>query len=396
MSDGYYDPATAEFVEWPDRDEPEPFPLPLESFHREEVIRAEPEPRPALESAAAWAQPFALSLEEFIAEKSETPAALLGDEQENLLPTTGLMIVVAKGGRGKTTMFVEATLHLASGVDWLGFKIGRALNVLFIENEGPQEPFRAKLEQKLEAWPHELNGKVFVHTLNWGAFTLADQAQVAGLRACIEDNEIDVMIGDPLDSLGVEGVGSPEDTRKFMALMRSVGLFRDVAFLLLHHPRKEGAQDELDEAAGAWGGKPDSMLRLEKRDGDRARLSFPKIRWSRRGTRPALILAFDPETETFTVAHEEEDVERDYLAEIEARLLEQPWRTPKEIAAPKKDGGIGANVDTVKRELEANPDRFDSRTGRQAKEVGRSASATVWKVTRPSESPESPSDSREE
>jgi AAA domain len=329
------------------------------------------------------AEPFALALETFIAEKSETPPALIGDASENLLPATGLMIVVAKGGKGKTTLIVETTLHLASGVDWFGFAIGRPLRVLFIENEGPREPFRAKFEQKLQAWPHELKGAVFVHTFDWGSFTLAAAEHAARLRAFVEENEIDVVIGDPLDSLGVDGVGSPEDTRKFMALMGRVGLFQNVAFLLLHHPRKEGAREELDEAAGSWGGKPDSMLRLEKLEGNRARLSFPKIRWSRRGTRRALILAFDPETESFSVAHEEEDEERDYPAEVEALLVDtEKWLTVKEIAAPTKDGGIGANDVTVKKALEAHPDRFVSRTGDAAKEVGRHPAATVWQNVR--------------
>jgi len=191
-----------------------------------------------------------------------------------------------------------------------------------------------------------------------------------------------------LDSLGIDGVGSPEDTRKFMELMSGAGLFRDVAFLLLHHPRKETSQDELDEVSGAWGGKPDTMLRLEKLDGNRGRLPFPKIRWSRLGTRKALILGFDPES--FSVVAEEEDEERDYAAEIEELLADGTWRITKEIAAPKKDGGIGANVDTIKRELEAQPDRFQSCSGEEAKQLGRDPKATLWQCrTRPSESDES-------
>jgi AAA domain len=331
-------------------------------------------------------RPFALPLDEFIAAKSETPPALVGDETENLLPAFGLLILFAKGGKGKTTMIVDAALHFASGVDWLGFTIARPLRVLFIENEGPREPFRAKLELKRKLWQHELRGAIYVQTFEWGAFTLADNNDVERLRVYCAENEIDVVIGDPLDSLGVDGVGSPEDTRKFMALMGQAGLFRTVAFLLLHHPRKEGSKDELDEVSGAWGGKPDTMLRLDKLDGNRARLSFPKVRWSRRGTRPAYILAFDPDTEGFTVAHEEENEERDYVAELEELLADGVWRIVKEIAAPKEDGGIGANVDKIRAILEGNPDRFLSCNGKQ---VGRSALATVWQRTQRSESVES-------
>jgi hypothetical protein len=90
------------------------------------------------------------------------------------------------------------------------------------------------------------------------------------------------------------------------------------------------------------------------------------------------------------VVAEEEDEERDYAAEIEELLSDGTWRITKEIAAPKKDGGIGANVDTIKRELEANPDRFLSCTGEEAKRLGRDPKATLWQCrTRPSESDES-------
>ena len=332
---------------------------------------------------AVDAVPFAVDLDDFIAARSEAPAALIGDESEVILPRAGLLILFGKGGRGKTTAIIDFAFHAASGVDWLGFEVAHPLRVLLVENEGPQEPFRAKLEWKRESWGHEIAGSLFIQTLNWGAFSLTDGKQAARLRSFIEENEIDLVIGHPLDSLGLEGAGSPENTRRFMELMSDVGLFRSVAFALLHHPRKEGAQDELDEAAGSWGGKPDTMLRLERRDGNRARLSFPKVRWSRRGTRPAYILSFDPETESFTVAHEEEDEERDYLAEIKALLADGKARTKKEIAAPKKDGGIGAKEETVESELESHRDVCVSHTGEEAKALGRSPLATVWVLARP-------------
>jgi hypothetical protein len=176
-----------------------------------------------------------------------------------------------------------------------------------------------------------------------------------------------------------------------MRRLGETGLFRDVAWWLLAHARKEGASDELDEISGAWGGRPDTLLMLDKRDGNRARLSFPKIRWSRRGSRNAYILAFDPDTETFNVAAEEGD-ERDYIAEIEQLLGDGAWRTAREIAAPKDDG-IGANADTVKDTFETHPDHFVSVNG---KDVGRSPRATVWQLTRASESVESVTDFRTE
>jgi hypothetical protein len=335
-------------------------------------------------------RPFALPLDEFIAEKTDTPPALVGDEAEILLPAAGLLILFARGGKGKTTKTVDACYHYVSGIDYDGYPVSRPLRILFVENEGPREPFRRKLELKRKVWPHEIKGAIHVCTFNWGAITLKDSTHVQLLRDYIVAHEIDLVVGDPLDSLGLDGVGSPEDTREFMRLLGETGLFRDVAWWLLAHARKEGAQDELDEISGAWGGRPDTMLMLSKQAGNRARLSFPKIRWSRRASRPALILEFDPDTESFSVVGEEAAEERDYLAEVDAFLDEHVWKTAKEIAT-----GISANVDRVRNLLEANADLFVSRTGSEAKEVGRHPSATVYaKVTRGSESPESPRDFR--
>lgn len=338
--------------------------------------------------------PFALPLEQFIEERIDTPVALVGDEQVAVLPGSGLVILFARGGKGKTTLTVDAGFHFASGIAWLGFPVERPLRILLVENEGPREPFRQKLDLKFKVWPHPITGAIHVATVNWGAVTLKNSDHVCRLRDYVLEHEIDLVIGDPLDSLGLDGVGSPEDTREFMRRLGETGLFRDVACWLLAHARKEAASDELDEIPGAWGGRPDTMLMLDKRDGNRARLSFPKIRWSRRGSRAAYLLAFDPDTEGFSVVREEEPEERDYLAEITNLLGDDRWRTAKEIAASKEAGGIGANVDTVKTLLSNNPDHFESRTGDAAKELGRNQNATLWGLTRPSASPESHADSQ--
>jgi AAA domain len=339
--------------------------------------------------AAGPDEPFALSLEEFIAAKSDMPTVLVGDATEAIIPVAGLLIQYAKGGRGKTTETVDAVFHFASGIDWLGFPVARPLRVLLIENEGPRELFREKLAVKRERWPHQINGAIFVYTENWGALRLTNG--VERLRAFIEQERIDLVIGDPLDSLGVNGVGSPEDTREFVELLKGCGLFRDVAFWLNHHGRKLEAGDELDEISGAWGGRPDTMLKLDKLEGNRGRLSFPKVRWSRRGSRPALILAFDPETESFAVVGEDQAAEddRDYRAEVIAYLSEHPLRTAKQIAAPKEpkkpedEPGIGASEITVKEILEAEPETFELVTGEDAAALGRKHNAKLYLLRQP-------------
>jgi hypothetical protein len=336
----------------------------------------------------ATIRPFALELDEFIAARSDAPPALIGDDEDTLLPARGLLILVAKGGKGKTTLVIDQAFHLASGIEWLGFPVPRPLRILFVENEGPREPFRRKIEKKRECWPHPIDGAIYVHDQDWGQARLNEAEFVNRLNKFRIEHEIDLVIGDPLDTLGMEGVGSPEDTRNMVACLQRAGLFSAVAWELPHHSRKESVRDAVDEASGAWAGKPDTLLVLEKQKGNRARLSFPKVRWSRRGERGAYVLGFHPETESFELVDVESTEERDRSAPIVELLTERPHLTAKEISS--SEDGIGANVDRVRDELKAHPDRFAAHTGDEAKALGRHPSATVWELTRPSESPESP------
>jgi hypothetical protein len=334
---------------------------------------AEPPPMPA-------GATFALDLDEFIADRSELPAALIGGDDDVLLPTAGLLLEFAKGGRGKTTLTLELAFHCASAVSWLGFPIRRALRVLFIENEGPRESFRAKLERKRRSWPHPILGALKFQTMAWGALSLQDPGHLEHLRRYVEGERIDLVIGDPLDSLGLAGVGSPQDTREFMQLLARVGLFTDVAFILLAHPRKELTADELDEIAGAWGGRPDTMLRLAKLDGSRARLSFPKFRWSRESEHPAFILSFDAATDSFSFVAKEHagPAERDVAGEIRALLQRNPWRTATEISRPTEEGGIGLRRPVVQAILEQPDSGFVQQPGSV---VGRHPNAVCWATT---------------
>ena len=71
------------------------------------------------------------------------------------------------------------------------------------------------------------------------------------------------------------------------------------------------------------------------------------------------------------------------IAEIAELLGDGTWRIVKEIAAkkdaePPEKPGIGANEKAVDRVLKENPDRFESRTGEDAFELGRRRDAVLW------------------
>jgi hypothetical protein len=333
----------------------------------------------AARGAAEPERPFSLPIHEFVALECPTVEPLIVDtDGRPVIAQHSLTLLGALGGAGKTTLFVELALHLAAGVDYLCFSIPAPVSVLLIENEGPEEMFALKLEEKLATFPHPLKARVHVCTIDWGAFTLGDDQMRQRLREELAEYQYDLVFGDPLDSLGIEGVGSPEDTRKFFALMKETGLHKSVSWWLNTHPRKEETKEALNEIAGAWGGKPDAVLLLKMLADDRSQVRFPKLRWAKRGKRPAILLAFDVATETFTFLAEEEEVDRDYLAEIVALLADGEWRTVREIA--DKDDGIGASDKTIKKLLEAHPDVVESRTGDAAKQLGRHQNSVLWQL----------------
>jgi hypothetical protein len=332
-----------------------------------------------LPGVLSLSRPFSMPLREFVALERPNVEPLLTDtDGRTIVARHSLTLLGAIGGSGKTTWFVELALYLAAGVDYLCFQVPRPVSVLLIENEGPEHMFADKLAAKLASFPHELKARIDVVTLDWGGFSLADDAHRAQLRDEIAAHGYDLVFGDPLDSLGIDGVGSPEDTRNFLELMKETGLNKNVAFWLNTHPRKEETREALNEIAGAWGGKPDTVLLLKMLADDRTQIRFPKLRWAKRGKRPAILLGFDPDTESFTYLGEEDEALRDYIAEVTALLADGAWRIVKEIASPKD--GIGASVDTVKHLLETHPDVFESRTGDEARAVGRHFNATVWQL----------------
>jgi putative DNA primase/helicase len=349
----------------------------------DEEPRSESEPDSDPDSAD---RPFALPIKEFIKLEREQREPILADaDGRTVVGLLSLTLLGALGGHGKTTWAIDLFLHMAAGVDFAPFTIPEPVSVLVIENEGPEQLFADKLAARLEHFPHELKARLDVCTFDWGGFSLADETHRERLICEIAERGYDLIFGDPLDSLGIEGVGSPEDTRKFLALMKETGLNKTVAWWLNTHPRKEETKEALNEISGAWGGKPDSVFLMRMLDDDRTQLRQPKLRWARRGKGPTLLFAFDADTEAFSFIGEQSEEERDYLAEVRGLLADGVWRIVKEIASPHAAGGIAANDKIVKKVLEEHPDVFESRTGEDAKSLGRKPQATVWQLRREDE-----------
>lgn len=343
--------------------------------------------------------PVFLDAYEFVAREVQNPDSLLGTKERAILARGSLSIFAGRPGTGKTTCVLDMACHLAAGLPWppaddserapVPWDCPHPLRIALIVNEGPEGMFQAKLQDKLERFPHsisEAGGKLVVQAWRWGAFSFADRDAYRRAQEQLHEEDIDLVIGDPLLTLGPEGVGSPRETSDFVQLLVPLGLKTHRAFLFLHHfrERAESTDDELSRLSGAWGGHLDTLLTLSATSKkDHLRLAYPKLRWWLGAQTPdPIILGKVYNVQGFEALAEEGDVTllepkiAEYLAELRSSSGSSPktaWRTADEIRK-----AIQARRSDVLKALEGAQHLFVSVTGQGAKELGRAPKATLW------------------
>lgn len=355
--------------------------------HLREVLDSDPGPEWAQSlnghAITDLAETFALTAHDFAHLEEPEPVPLLGSADMNILPQHGLAILAGKAGGGKTTLTLDLAFALASGLPWPAVDVDKALHpiecarplsVLLIENEGPPAMFRKKLRAKIESWSHPIVGQIWVQTWRWGSFSFQQTDAAVKAGAFLEEHNVDLVIGDPLASLGLDGVGSPKETREFLGHLKLLGLWNSRSFFFLHHFRKDPADDDIDQLQGAWGGHLDTLMVLKATAStDQLRLSFPKLRWAMDERKP-MLLGKVRATASFEYLGDEGDP-RVLEPSIVELLRDGVWRTAPEIS--RKDSGVGARRDAVKQCLESNAHLFRSVSGDV---VGRSAKAVCWQL----------------
>ena len=294
------------------------------------------------------------------------------------ISAAGLGLLAGRPGTGKTTLLLDIICHLAAGQAWPPVDPEQAsrapepwpcpkpLRIAMIENEGPIAMFQAKVQDKLERFPHSIRkagGQILIQTLNWGAFSFADRGVIDRVRGELDEHGIDLVVGDPLASLGLEGVGSPAETMAFVNLLRPLGLGTNRAFLFLHHfrERAEKGEDEVARLSGAWGGHLDTLITLAASGRqDQARLAYPKLRWNKVENPPPIILGRVYNTRSFEALAEESDpglleplLTRWFEEQRDADSPRKGWGTATEIAK-----GVSRKRVVVEKTLEGAPHLF--------------------------------------
>lgn len=240
--------------------------------------RATPDP-PGRGGTAQEASPHVLRfvpLDEFAAVNEPSAEALLGDDENTILPAGGTLMFYGDGGAGKTTLEVDLVLHLATGRSWLGIDVPRPVKVAVIENEGPRGKFRDKLERKLAGWAGaDVGDRCHVLEDPWARLSFAEESHRAALAGAIGDGGFEVVVANPLSRLGTQGGGTLDEVGAFMAYLELVRaeLERPVAFWLVHHENKAG------DVSGAWEGVVDTLAHVQAQGNGATRVFWQKVRW---------------------------------------------------------------------------------------------------------------------
>lgn len=283
-----------------------------------------------------------VTLGEFVAAHEDDTDPAIGTVGNVLLPYGGLVIVGGEGGASKTTFTIDAVAHICSGTAWMGFPVQRPLRALLIENEGSRSEFRKKLNDKVAAWQGApFTDNVIVLEEPWASFTFTNPHHVRALREFVNSNHIDLVVADPLDSLGVEGAGKPEETREFIRRLKDCGLHnpdRPLAFWLLHHFNKVGHKSVVQQLSGAWGGHPDTILGIEMGDAQTTKLTWAKLRWATPPKEKTVVLHWDVPARGFTAIDTKFSIDK-----LRQEVLGYVTANPGHATSRIQKGVIGGN-----------------------------------------------------
>lgn len=263
-------------------------------------------------------------------------AALVGTEDNVLVPEGGDVMFYGDGGAGKTTLMIDLALHLTAGDRWLGIGVGRPVRVGIVENEGPRALFRAKLRRKLRTWEGSaLGDRLQLLEEPWSKVSV-DVAEVReALAVQIAELELDALLVGPVTRSGMNEAGTLQQVRDYTNLLAEVrsASGRRVTFLLAHHENRGGS------VSGAWEGAVDTLFHVQAQGNGQTRLLVQKARWSPEHHKQKLQLAWVA-GEGFKVIDEEERDDNTVADEILEFVREHPgtgWNKVDEAVAGKGD-----------------------------------------------------------
>jgi hypothetical protein len=263
------------------------------------------------------------------------------------------LVLGAHTGEGKTSMALQMVRALTGEGEFLDWR-GTGGRVLVLDAEQGLRTVKRRLR---EAGLDERDDVHYVRVPD-GLALDSDERHVAEVERALEAGEYALVVADPLYKLHT---GDSNDEREAVDLMRRFDGWRErygFALLLPVHCRKPvpGMKFSIHDLFGssAYVRGAEVVLGLRRVSDGYAKLHFLKDRDGDLPIGTAWGLLFDQE-EGFR-RDPNDGVVRDLQAELLEVLANGEWLTANDLHKPKETGGIGADRDKIKTELEAMTD----------------------------------------
>jgi AAA domain/Bifunctional DNA primase/polymerase, N-terminal/Primase C terminal 1 (PriCT-1) len=263
------------------------------------------------------------------------------------------LVLGAHTGEGKTSMALQIVRALTTRGEFLDWQ-GSGGRVLVLDAEQGLRTVKRRLR---EVGLQESDDVDYVRVPD-GLALDSDERHVAEVEQVLEQGNYVLVVADPLYKLHT---GDSNDEREAVDLMRRFDGWRErfgFALLLPVHCRKPvpGLKFSIHDLFGssAYVRGAEVVLGLRRVSDGYAKLHFLKDRDGDLPIGAAWGLLFDQE-DGFR-RDPNDGVVRDLREELLELLADGAWWTLAELRKPKDEGGIGADRDKIKAELEAMTD----------------------------------------
>ncbi len=243
------------------------------------------------------------SLEDILSQPPNYPRALVAG---GLLYESTKMIVYGRYKSLKSMLALDLAFSMVTGQDWLGFKTdNEGSSVLYLQLEISYPLFRSRLSK---TWSWRKQYSEILQPLNFWTHHFIKLDQSDGIRLLdyyLEQYHPDILILDPLYKVVSGNMLTVLDMQKVVDALDTMISKHNVSVILISHTRKgvmdmgEWGSDDLigSFVLSAWA---DTVLKVERRGGDRLALKFDVVRHAEEELEPKEVV-FNRDTLELTV-----------------------------------------------------------------------------------------------
>lgn len=189
-----------------------------------------------------------------------------------LIPLGGACLLYGSPKTGKSYLGIQLALALSGqATDWLGFPVGRAGKVLYLQLDTPRSLWATRFHEMIEKGKLQYNSNTLLladrDSIEYCPFDILQPSHVLYLKRLVEEHNPVAVVIDTLRHVHSGDEDSSTVSRNVLANL--IGATNPAALILISHSRKpnpEAEKSTLDDHRGSGNivASMDAILRLTK------------------------------------------------------------------------------------------------------------------------------------